>query len=118
MAVNHEGATAPLFKQLIMAWDIYGNTLQRGHCEVHPWVHDPYPCCLCYSDSERHEQADRQRQEYNEAIERDYYKAEREEFCNKNYFRYRMINKLLRVLASVSIRLEQIKNRYEDRLPI
>ncbi len=33
-----------------MSWDIYGNPLQRGHCEVHPHVHEEYPCSLCMSE--------------------------------------------------------------------
>lgn len=33
-----------------MAWDIYGNPLERGHCEVHPHVHEEYPCCVCMSE--------------------------------------------------------------------
>lgn len=32
-----------------MTWDIYGNPLQRGHCEVHPHVHEDYPCSVCMS---------------------------------------------------------------------
>jgi hypothetical protein len=42
-----------------MAWDIYGNTLQHGYCEVHPSVHEGYPCSYCmeesYAESQRHE---------------------------------------------------------------
>lgn len=30
-----------------MAFDIYGGTLLRGHCEVHPWVHEEFPCPVC-----------------------------------------------------------------------
>lgn len=32
-----------------MSYDIYGNPLRRGHCEVHPHVHQEYPCDLCLS---------------------------------------------------------------------
>jgi hypothetical protein len=39
-----------------MPYDIYGETLERGHCEVHPWVHEEYPCSCCYADHQRHEQ--------------------------------------------------------------
>lgn len=38
-----------------MAFDIYGSTLRAGHCEVHPHVHEDYPCTLCYLEKERHE---------------------------------------------------------------
>ena len=34
-----------------MSWDIYGNPLRRGHCEVHPDVHEEYPCFVCLEKS-------------------------------------------------------------------
>ncbi len=34
-----------------MSFDIYGEHLQRGHCEVHPWVHEEYPCSICMSQN-------------------------------------------------------------------
>lgn len=30
-----------------MPYDIYGNSLQRGYCEVHPDVPEEYPCSVC-----------------------------------------------------------------------
>lgn len=39
-----------------MAYDIHGNQLERGHCEVHPWVHQEYPCSVCLSDNKKQEQ--------------------------------------------------------------
>ena len=46
-----------------MSWDIYGNPLRKGHCEVHPWVHEEYPCPVCYSESaERERKKEQQRQ--------------------------------------------------------
>lgn len=38
-----------------MAWDIYGNTLRRGYCEVHPSVPEEYPCYICMQEIEREE---------------------------------------------------------------
>jgi len=34
-----------------MSWDIYGDPLERGFCEVHPWVKQEYPCCLCAAEN-------------------------------------------------------------------
>ena len=31
----------------MMAYDIYGNHLRRGYCEVHPDIHEEYPCSEC-----------------------------------------------------------------------
>jgi hypothetical protein len=51
-----------------MAYDIYGNNLRSGYCEVHPHVPQEYPCAICYSDSQRlsrnREQENLQRQDY------------------------------------------------------
>lgn len=30
-----------------MSYDIYGQPLAGGHCEVHPQVAEPYPCFAC-----------------------------------------------------------------------
>ena len=35
-----------------MSFDIYGNNLTRGHCEVHPHVGEEYPCSVCQMDSQ------------------------------------------------------------------
>lgn len=39
-----------------MAYDIYGNNLRRGYCEVHPNVPEEYPCSICLADSNRKHQ--------------------------------------------------------------
>lgn len=36
-----------------MAYDIYGNDLKRGHCEVHPEVAEEYPCFVCISERDK-----------------------------------------------------------------
>ena len=50
-----------------MAYDIYGNILQRGHCEVHPHVHEEYPCSICMAERQQHDQ--QQSHEQQEHIE-------------------------------------------------
>lgn len=34
-----------------MSYDIYGNPLRRGYCEVHPHVNEEYPCSVCMSEN-------------------------------------------------------------------
>lgn len=34
-----------------MAFDIYGNYLRPGHCEVHPEVPEEFPCYRCIEES-------------------------------------------------------------------
>lgn len=36
-----------------MAYDIYGNNLRKGYCEVHPYVYEEYPCYICLQESAR-----------------------------------------------------------------
>lgn len=36
-----------------MAYDIYGNDLRLGYCEVHPHVNQQYPCDICYREIEQ-----------------------------------------------------------------
>ena len=55
-----------------MAFDIYGERLERGHCEVHPWVHEEYPCPVCYRENDKRKVDDRQAKEYYAAMEQDY----------------------------------------------
>ena len=42
-----------------MSFDIYGNTLRSGHCEVHPHVHEEYPCSVCIAEASQREQQQR-----------------------------------------------------------
>ena len=51
-----------------MSWDIYGNTLQRGHCEVHPHVHEEYPCSVCLSERRQRDEANRDHQAQHDMI--------------------------------------------------
>ena len=57
-----------------MSWDIYGQPLRSGHCEVHPDVHEEYPCSLCFMEKDRQEEKNQEEDEYNVYIEREYMK--------------------------------------------
>ena len=63
-----------------MSWDIYGNPLQRGHCEVHPHVHEEYPCSVCLSERRQHDDANRDHQAQHDMIlEVEHLKMQRDE---------------------------------------
>lgn len=49
-----------------MAYDIYGCRLHPGNCEVHPHVHEIYPCSVCLDESRQHEA---ERQQYDKEME-------------------------------------------------
>ena len=38
----------------MMAYDIYGDHLRPGHCEVHPDITEDYPCSECLAQQSRH----------------------------------------------------------------
>lgn len=63
-----------------MSYDIYGEPLQCGCCEVHPWVHEEWPCSLCISERNQREQNDRQNEsEYHMNMDIELLKDQREE---------------------------------------
>lgn len=39
-----------------MAYDIFGQPLRPGYCEVHPDVPEPYPCYVCLQEYAYHQQ--------------------------------------------------------------
>lgn len=83
-----------------MAWDIYGNNLRRGYCEVHPDVPQEYPCMYCMRDiDEENRYQDEQRlieeayREQVELIEREYREDAELEIVSESV---NMINKFLK----------------------
>ena len=34
-----------------MAFNIYENDLEKGFCEIHPYVQQEYPCTICISEN-------------------------------------------------------------------
>lgn len=49
-----------------MAFDIYGNQLRAGFCEVHPDIQQPYPCSICLSNKANSSAADVTSREFRE----------------------------------------------------
>lgn len=47
-----------------MGLDIYGERLRYGYCEVHPDVHEEYPCSVCIEETQQQD-----------AMQRDYERA-------------------------------------------
>ena len=56
-----------------MSFDIYGENLAVGHCEVHPWVHAEYPCPVCLSDSNKRRSEKLEEERYYREMEAAYY---------------------------------------------
>lgn len=47
-----------------MAYNIYGNDLRRGYCEVHPHVQQEYPCDICCVEIEKSNNQNRNQYPY------------------------------------------------------
>lgn len=47
-----------------MSFDVYGQSLRRGHCEVHPDIHEPWPCYYCLQENQQHQINEQQEAEY------------------------------------------------------
>lgn len=45
-----------------MSWDVYGQPLRPGHCEVHPDTPAPYPCPRCLDEQQAERDRDYQAQ--------------------------------------------------------
>ena len=95
-----------------MAYDIYGNNLASGHCEVHPWVGESYPCSLCYAESMlKH---DPRQKEYKSAAAQHQAEMERahyDEIAKKNNWLYRVLCYVAPKLNIVNERLQKYKEK-------
>lgn len=100
-----------------MAYDIYGNNLASGHCEVHPWVGESYPCSLCYAESKpKH---DPRQQDYERAEAEHYAEMERahyEELARKNNLLYRMLFYVALSVSKLNERVQKYKERMFNRV--
>ena len=56
-----------------MPYDIYGNNLRNGLCEVHPYVEQEYPCQICCQEIEREEQRQRENREHSQLQNEQYH---------------------------------------------
>ena len=64
-----------------MSYDIYGNNLRYGYCEVHPHIHQQYPCSQC--EDEAYEEECFQRSQYDKECQKEY-----DDYCAKEYSDY------------------------------
>ena len=59
-----------------MSYDVYGEILRKGYCEVHPDMDQPYPCDIClrgeYDRYKQSEESKKQEEEYEKKIIQDY----------------------------------------------
>ena len=56
-----------------MPYDIYGNNLRNGFCEVHPYVEQEYPCQICCQEIEREKQRQRENREHSQLQNKQYH---------------------------------------------
>jgi len=65
-----------------MVYDIYGRHLRPGYCEVHPDVHQQYPCSVCLMEAERDHWIEKEQRAYEQEIYEQYCRdMEAERIC-------------------------------------
>jgi hypothetical protein len=63
-----------------LMFDIYGQHLRPGYCEVHPDIPEEYPCSLCVIQDEGDAEAYRQYEECMAQEAEEYYREELEQY--------------------------------------
>lgn len=100
-----------------MAYDIYGNNLASGHCEVHPWVGESYPCSLCYAENANRNQ---KQPDYDTRAEAEYYaemeRAHYEELARKNNLLYRMLCYVALAVSKLNERVQKYKDKMFNKV--
>lgn len=64
-----------------MAYDIFGNVLAAGHCEVHAHVREEYPCSLCIRERREYEENQARQFEREEANRKLREECEGSDYC-------------------------------------
>lgn len=90
-----------------MSWDIYGNPLRRGHCEVHPHVHEEYPCSVCMAERKRNQQQpDYELERLNYELDQQNEYIKELTLSNKN------LTAALQKVSDYNLRLENDRDKY------
>lgn len=96
-----------------MSWDIYGNPLRRGHCEVHPHVHEEYPCSVCMA--ERSIRNHQQQPSYE--IERLNYELDQQnDYIKELTLSNQNLNMALQKVSDYNLRLEESNKSFVSAL--
>lgn len=78
-----------------MAYDIYGNNLKPGYCEVHPHVGEEYPCWICCKEIEQENERQRMNRQFQEAQNKDFEKAIQEQY--ESSFKNESVDKVFEI---------------------
>lgn len=87
-----------------MAWDIYGQSLRPGYCEVHPDVPEEYPCRLCQIDHDRDREDRRLEMERQLAYQKEYEehcRMEAEQLYLLTNLRFRALTKARDIISKI-----------------
>ena len=100
-----------------MGYDIYGQNLVSGHCEVHPHVAQTYPCSLCYAETDNRQQ--QQQEDPRDAQQREYYaemeRAHYDEIAKKNNWLYRVLCYVAPKANWINERMQEYKEKVFNR---
>lgn len=99
-----------------MRYDIYGQNLASGHCEVHPWVGETYPCSLCYAESMlKHDPRQKEYKSVEAEHQAEMERAHFEELVRQNNLLYRMLCYVAQKVSWVNERMQEYKDKVFNR---
>lgn len=85
-----------------MSYDIFGNPLKEGYCEVHPQIPQYYPCYICCQEIERENQKQQQHQDDQPQPEQPESKIYEIDFEGHVLAKIEVYNGELKVLAAIN----------------
>lgn len=100
-----------------MVYDIYGNRLRKGYCEVHPNVPEIYPCFRCECEYQNKVDAmwhhKQMQKEYDETILKEYII----DYSKKNSRLYRFLLLIERRINNLTFLINKKKDKIESKFP-
>jgi hypothetical protein len=99
-------------------YDIYGGHLRRGHCEVHPWVHEYYPCSVCHSESTNTKVEDPERvfQKWSEEKHLEFYVQQERKYYESLAREKSRMYRIVDLLATIIGRTNDAIMKYREKI--
>lgn len=105
-----------------MPYSIYGDKIDYGYCEVHPWVNQTYPCSICYDENQKDLERknlelvyqNKMEKEDHDKMEQEYY----EEIARKNSLLYRILCYIEIIINTLNNKIKKQKEKILPRIVV